>query len=74
VLGASTTEERGGCDRGNIAKQNARGTTGHRVDVTRKTIQEKKPRKYAMLFEDEQLLEGGDVTCYPTVISAQRLQ
>jgi hypothetical protein len=73
VLGASTTGERGGCDRGNIAKQK-NVTTGHRIDVTRRTIQEKKPRKYARLFKDEQLLEGGDVMCYPTVISAQRLQ
>jgi hypothetical protein len=36
VLGVSTTEERGGCERRNTAK-NARGTAGHRIDVASRT-------------------------------------
>jgi RNA:NAD 2'-phosphotransferase (TPT1/KptA family) len=37
VLGASTTEERSGRKRRNIAKQDARGTTGHSIDVASRT-------------------------------------
>jgi hypothetical protein len=36
VLGASTTEERGRCERRNTAKD-ARGTAGHHIDVTSRT-------------------------------------
>jgi hypothetical protein len=43
VLGASTTEERGGYERRNTAKD-ARGTTGHRIDVaSRIPEREKEP-------------------------------
>jgi hypothetical protein len=36
VLGASTTEERGGCERRNTAKD-ARRTAGHCIDVASRT-------------------------------------
>jgi hypothetical protein len=43
VLGVSTTEERGGYERRNTAKD-ARGTTGHCIDVaSRKPEREEKP-------------------------------
>jgi hypothetical protein len=38
VLGASTTEERGGCERRNTTKD-ARGTAGHRIDVASETLE-----------------------------------
>jgi hypothetical protein len=36
VLGASTNEERGGCERRNTVKD-ARGTAGHHIDVASRT-------------------------------------
>jgi hypothetical protein len=39
VLGASTTEKRGGCDRRNIAKQDARRTARPNADVASETLQ-----------------------------------
>jgi hypothetical protein len=62
VLGERTTEERSGCDRGNIAKQDARGTTGHRIDVASRTPG--KRGRTVRLFGDEQPLEGSSVTCW----------
>jgi hypothetical protein len=41
VLGASTTEERGGCERRNTAKD-MRGTTGHRIDIASRTPEREK--------------------------------
>jgi hypothetical protein len=37
VLGASTTEEKGGCDRRNITKQDARRTARPNADVASRT-------------------------------------
>jgi hypothetical protein len=37
VFGASTTEERGGCDRRNITKQDARRTARPNADVASRT-------------------------------------
>jgi hypothetical protein len=37
VLGANTTEERGGCNRRNIAKQDARRTARPNADVASRT-------------------------------------
>jgi hypothetical protein len=43
VLGASTTEEKGGCERRNTVKD-ARGTTGHCIDVdSRKPERKEEP-------------------------------
>jgi hypothetical protein len=60
VLGASPTEEKGGCERRNTAKE-ARGTRGPNADVASRTSG--KRGRTVRLFGDEQPLEGSNVTC-----------
>jgi hypothetical protein len=47
VLGASTTEEKGGCGRRNTAKD-TRGTTGHRIDAASETLE--REEKHVTIF------------------------
>jgi hypothetical protein len=61
VLGASTTEERGGCDRRNTAKRREKNG---RIECRRFQQNTWNRGRTVRLFEDEQHLEGSNVTCW----------